>query len=179
MLRRPLIAVMTLAALFTACDSGVPQEDYDAAQQEIADLQDWVGDLQETLAQGSEQLQVAEGVVIAYEAAFDPVNPIALSAVYAEDVVFNDEARSVRRTGRDTVIADLNDAASLFGQSRQTTTAKLLAVGGAVIEWEAAGRNLSTGSPWLFEGVSVLRIEGDRIVSETIYYDLGAAPWGN
>ena len=112
------VAVALFAVVAAACSgASVPQEEHDQALAEIESLREWVGELQDTIEGGSEQLRAAEDVIEAYEAAMDPLEVTQLGRVYSSDVVVFDVPARIRSASRESAMQGLIEAVTKEGVS--------------------------------------------------------------
>lgn len=125
--------------------------------------------------------QDAVSVVDGYVAAWNAHDSAAAAAFFADNVSYYDASVGTPVEGRDAAKTQVIDAfMTAAPDAVWTRDGDPLVSGNSVaFEWTFAGTNTgawadgtaATGKPFSFHGMSMFRIEGDKIVKQADYYD--------
>jgi ketosteroid isomerase-like protein len=123
-----------------------------------------------SLAPTTAPAQATEELVKEWMVASEALDLMKTVSFYADDVVWEDPAYGDYFTSQEQVEEMYRWLYSLPDVAIDNTTFFISADGRwAAVEWEWSGTN--EGEGYSTHGVSILEIEGDKIVHEVIYYD--------
>ncbi len=111
-----------------------------------------------------------EGVLRAAAQALAACDVEAITALYADDAVFEEVPEGESYRGRDAIRKMFEALFSIPHSGFRVASVRSGADWG-VLEWVWFGRTQKSGVPFEVRGVSVLEIPGPQVTRETIYYD--------
>ncbi len=94
----------------------------------------------------------------------------AIMRLYADGATFEEVPTGESYRGRDAIRGMFEGLFSLAASGFRVESVRAGADWG-VLEWVWFGRTQTTQTPFEVRGVSILEIQGPKVVRETIYYD--------